>query len=452
MNSRSMDLTRGPLLPGIIRFTIPIILSGILQLLFNAADLMVVGQFCGSISVGAVSSTTALTNLIVNLFIGLSVGAGVCVAHAYGRREDLVLHQTIHTAIPVALISGVILTVLGVCFSRPLLRLMDTPEDVLPLSALYMAIYFGGITFTVLYNFCSSMLRAMGDARSALIYLTIAGALNVVLNLVFVILFHMNVAGVALATILSQALSAVLTLRALMCRTDACRFRFRDARIYREPLRKMICIGMPAGIQGCLFSASNVIIQSSINSFGSAAFMAGNGAAANIEGFVWTSMNALNQSAVNFIGQNLGARQFRRIRQVFWGCLGCVTVLGMVMGGTGYYFAPVLLRFYIPDSPEAIAYGVTRMSWICLPYFTCGLMDVVTGALRGLGKSFFPMIVTVLGVCGFRIAWIYTVFQIPRYHTPNCLYASYIISWLITFFIQFLLFWYAYRKLEAAED
>ena len=356
MNSRSMNLTRGPLLSGIIRYTIPIILSSLLQLMFNAADLMVVGQFCGSISVGAVSSTTALTNLIINLFIGLSVGAGVCVAHAYGSREDTVLSNTVHTAVPLAIGSGLFLTVVGMGLSKPLLKLMSTPDDVLPLASLYMTIYFGGITFTVLYNFCASILRAAGDTKSSLIYLTLAGVINLVLNLVFVIVFHMNVAGVALATIIAQAISAVLVLRELMRRTDACRFRFRSSHFYREPLVKMLRIGLPAGVQGCLFSISNVIIQSAINAFGSAAFIAGNGAAANIEGFVWNSMTALNQTSVNYIGQNLGAGNYDRIKKVFWYCLGCVTVLGMAMGGTVYAFAPQLLRFYVPDSPEAIRY------------------------------------------------------------------------------------------------
>ena len=233
-----------------------------------------------------------------------------------------------------------------------------------------------------------------------------------------------------------------------MRRTDACRFRFRDSHIYKDPLLKMIRIGLPAGVQGCLFSISNVIIQSSVNSFGSAAFIAGNGAAANIEGFVYNSMNAFNQTAVNYIGQNLGAGQYDRIKKIFWRCLGCVTVLGVVMGWAALFFAPRLLLFYIPDSPEAVSYGILRMTWTCLPYFACGLMDVATGALRGLGKSFFPMVVTVLGVCGFRITWVYTVFAMPRYHTPSCLYSSYVISWVLTFTVQFFLFWYSYRQLR----
>lgn len=448
MKSRSMDLVHGPMLSGIIQYTIPIILSSVLQLLFNAADLMVVGQFCGSISVGAVSSTGAITNLIINLFVGLSIGAGVCVAHAMGSRQDEELHRTIHTAIPVAILSGILLTVIGVVLSRPLLVWMQTPADVLPLASTYMTIYFAGMTFTLLYNFGASILRAAGDTKSSLIYLTVAGVLNVILNLVFVVLFHMNVAGVALATIISQAVSAVLVLRELMHRPDACRFIPKQSHIHMEPLMKMIRIGLPAGVQGCMFSISNVIIQSSVNSFGNSALIAGNGASANIEGFVYTSMNAVSQASVNYVGQNLGAHRFDRIRKSLGVCLGLVTVLGITMGGLAFLFSEQLLGFYITDSAEAIAFGQLRMLWICAPYFVCGLMDVVTGALRGLGKSLLPMLVSILGVCVLRIFWIYTVFQIPQYHTPDCLYASYIISWTVTFICQFVLFQLAIHKLH----
>ena len=443
-----MDLTAGPVVSGIIRYTIPIVLSSVLQLLFNAADLMVVGQFCGSLSVGAISSTGAITNLIINLFVGFSIGAGVCVAHAMGSHKDQDLHRTIHTAIPLSIICGLILTVVGITLARPLLVLMGSPEDVLPLSATYMRIYFGGIIFTLLYNFGAAILRAAGDTKSSLIYLIIAGILNVILNLFFVICFHMNVAGVGLATVISQGVSAVLVLRELMRRTDACRFIPKQSRIYWEPLRKMICIGLPAGIQGCMFSISNVIIQSAVNSFGSSTLIAGNGAAANIEGFVYTSMNAVSQAAVNYVGQNLGAHRFDRIKRITRVCLGLVTALGVVIGGLAFLFAQQLLAFYITDSAEAIAYGQLRMFWICLPYFTCGIMDVMTGALRGLGKSLVPMLVSILGVCVLRIFWIYTVFQIPQYHTPDCLYASYIISWVVTGLVQYILFKVSLSKLE----
>ena len=446
--SNAIDMLRGPLLPGIIRYTIPIILSGILQLLFNAADLMVVGQFCGNVSVGAVSCTGALTNLIVNVFMGISVGAGVCVAHGLGARREEEVYRTVHTAIPASLVSGVILTVLGVTLSGPMLKWMNTPGDVLPLAALYMKIYFLGITFTIVYNFCSAILRAAGDTRGPLVYLTIAGIINVILTLVFVIVFKLNVAGVALATTISQAVSAVLVLRALLRRTDSCRLHLKEMKIYGPQLRKMIRIGLPAGVQGSMFSISNVIIQSAVNSFGSAVIVAGNGAASNIEGFVYTSMNALNQTAVNYIGQNLGAQQFDRIKKILRDCLLCVTVVGGVMGPVFYVLAPWLLKFYVPDSQEAIDFAIIRMTFICLPYFVCGLMDVTTGALRGLGSSFVPMVVTVLGVCVFRIVWVYSIFQIPQFHTPQCLYVSYLISWIMTFFVEFFLFAKVLRKKE----
>lgn len=433
---------------GIIQYTIPIILSSVLQLLFNAADLVVVGQFCGSISVGAVSATGAITNLIINLFVGLSIGAGVCVAHGLGARRDDEVFHTVHTAIPVALISGVILTVIGVCFAKPLLELMSTPEDVLPLSSLYMTIYFAGITFTILYNFASSILRAAGDTKGPLIYLTIAGVINVILNLVFVIVFDMNVAGVALATIIAQAISAFLVVRALLHRTDACKLHFNKLRIYKAQVLKMIQIGLPAGIQGAMFSISNVIIQSSVNGFGSATLVAGNGAAGNIEGFVYMALNGFSQTAVNYVGQNAGAQQYDRIRKIFRTCVVCVTTVGLTLGPLVYFAGPALLKFYIPDSQEAIAYGVTRLAYVCLPYFMCGLMDLATGALRGLGTSFIPMIVTILGVCGLRIAWVYTIFQMPQFHTPQCLYLSYIVSWTLTFLVQFVLLEVVLKKKE----
>ena len=447
MKSRSMDLTKGPVVSGIIRYTIPIVLSSALQLLFNAADLMVVGQFCGSLSVGAISSTGAMTNLIINLFVGLSVGAGVCVAHAMGSHKEEELHHTIHTAIPLSLLCGVILTAAGILLTRPLLELMGTPEDVLPLSETYMIIYFGGVTFTLLYNFGSAILRAAGDTKSSLIYLSLAGVLNIILNLVFVICFQMNVAGVGLATVISQAVSALLVLWELMRRPDACRYIPRESHIYAAPLRKMTTIGLPAGIQGCLFSISNVVIQSSVNSFGTV-MVAGCGAASNIEGFIWTTMSGVGQAAVNYTGQNLGAHKFDRIHKVYHSCLCIVFLLGLVMGVSAYIYAPQLLSIYITDSPAAIAAGQIRMLWICLPYCFGGIMDTLTGCLRGLGKSLLPMLVTILGVCVLRVVWVSTIFQIPKFHTPSVLFASYIVSWIVTEIVQFILFKTALKKLE----
>lgn len=445
MNDTNKMMLKGPLFRNIVSYTIPIILTSLLQLLFNAADLVVVGQFCGSVSVAAVGATGSITNLMVNFFIGLSVGAGVCVAHGLGSREDTVVSNTIHTALPTALVSGLFLTVFGIAFSRNFLEMMGTPESVLPLSAVYMKIYFAGITFTMVYNFCASILRAAGDTKSPLYFLLIAGVLNVILNVIFVTQFHMNVAGVALATTISQGVSAVLVVIVLMRRTDACRLDLKKIRFHKPQLEKMLRIGLPAGIQGSLFSISNVLIQSSVNSFGDV-FMSGNAASSNLEGFVYVSLNAFQQTAVNFIGQNSGARQFNRVRRVLWICLGCVTVVGLALGGAVYAMGPKLLTIYITDSAEAISYGMVRMSYICLPYFLCGLMDVTTGALRGMGASFVPMLISVLGVCGVRIGWIYTVFQMEAYHTPQCLFFSYPISWTATFLCQLIAFFVVFRK------
>ena len=435
----------GNLTENIVRYTIPIILTSVLQLLFNAADLVVVGRYCGSVSVAAVSATGAITMLIINLFIGLSIGAGVTVAQGYGCGDHRMVHRTVHTAIPAALISGIFLTVAGIFLSRPLLTMMGTPDEVIGLSTLYMQIYFGGITFNMLYNFSASILRAVGDTKSPLIFLTIAGVVNVGLNLIFVTVFEMNVAGVALATTISQAISAVLVIIVLMRRTDSCRLDLKKLRIYSTQLKKIITIGLPAGIQGSLFAISNVLIQSSVNSFGPVV-MSGSGAAGNIEGFVYVSINAFQQTAVNFTGQNVGAGNYKRVWRIFWVCLGCVSVVGLVMGTLGFVFGKQLLSIYITDSADAITYGLIRMSCICLPYFLCGIMDVSTGALRGMGASMIPMVISVLGVCGVRILWIYTIFQIPAFHTPVSLYLSYPISWIITFACQLVAFLYVYKK------
>ena len=436
-------MLQGPLLKNVILYTIPIILTSWLQLLFNAADLVVVGQYNGSNSLAAVGATGAITNLIVNLFIGLSVGAGVGVAHGLGGNDEVSVHRTVHTAIPAAAISGLFLTVVGVTFSRTFLTWMGTPENILPMSTLYMQIYFGGMVFNMVYNFAASILRAAGDTKSPLIFLGIAGVINVLLNMFFVIVLHMNVEGVALATIISQAVSAVLVVITLMRRTDACRLEFKKMRIYKQQLLKMVRIGLPAGIQGSMFSISNVMIQSSINSFGDVV-MSGNTASGNIEGFIFTAMNAFHQTAVNFTGQNVGARQYDRVKKILFTCLGCVGVTGAVLGTDMYVFGPQLLGIYITDSQEAIQYGLVRMQYICVVYFVCGLMDVSTGALRGMGASIVPMILSILGVCGIRLMWLATVFQ--TYHTLDCLYISYGVSWTVTFVCQFVAFWIVYRN------
>ncbi len=445
MSRRNIDMVNGSLFKNVIVYTIPIILTGVLQLLFNAADLIIVGQFCGSISVAAVGATGAITNLIVNLFVGLSVGTGVTVAQALGANDTVKVHRAVHTAIPTALVGGVVLTFVGISLSETFLRWMGTPEDVLPLSAIYMKIYFAGIIFMMIYNFCASILRATGDTKSPLIFLTIAGVINVGLNVVFVTVVDLNVAGVALATTISQGVSAILVVLALVKRSDACQLHFSQLKFYKDEFLQILKIGLPAGIQGSLFSASNVIIQSSINSFGSAV-MSGNAAALNIEGFMYIVLNAFHQTALNFTGQNIGANKYRRAKKVFLLCLGCVTVIGVVLSVCMYLLGPKLLSIYITDSAEAIRWGMVRMSCLFLPYCLLGLMDVSGGALRGMGVSVAPMIISVIGVCGFRILWIYTIFQIPQFHTLEWLYHSYTISWAVTFVAQTIAYFITYNK------
>ena len=445
MSRRNIDMVRGPIFKNVISYTIPIIFTGILQLLFNAADLIVVGQFCGSVSVAAVGATGSITNLIVNLFVGLSVGTGVAVAQALGANDTRKAHRAVHTAIPTALVGGAILTVIGVFFSETFLIWMGTPADVLPLSALYMKIYFGGIIFMMIYNFCASILRATGDTKSPLIFLTIAGVINVILNMIFVIFFDLNVACVALETNISQGVSATLVVLALVKRSDACQLHFSQLQFYKDEFLQILKIGLPAGIQGSLFSISNVIIQSSINSFGSVV-MSGNAAALNIEGFIYIVLNAFHQTTLNFTGQNVGANNYRRAKKVFVICLLCVFVIGITLSLTMYLLGPQLLSIYITDSPEAIECGLVRMSCLFIPYFLLGLMDVSGGGLRGMGVSVAPMIISVIGVCGFRIGWIYTIFQLPQFHTPEWLYHSYTISWGITFVAQTIAYFIIYNK------
>ena len=426
--SYEMDMCNGPLFKKILIFTIPLMLSGILQLLFNAADVIVVGQFAGSESLAAVGSTSALTNLLVNLFIGLSVGVNVLVARFYGARQDEDARETVHTAIVVSVLGGIVLAFLGIVLAKPLLQMMDTPDNVISLSVLYMRIYFVGMPVMLLYNFGSAILRAIGDTRRPLYFLSAAGVINIILNLIFVICFHMGVAGVALATIISQGISAVLIVICLM-RSEGCiKLEPNRLRIHWGKLRKIAQIGLPAGFQGMLFSISNVLIQSSVNSFGSIA-MAGNTAAQNVEGFVYTSMNSVHQTAVSFTSQNLGGRRYDRINKILLECILFVTVVGLVLGNGAYLFGHQILRAYSSD-PEVIAYGIERLSIICTVYFLCGIMDVLVGSIRGLGYAVMPMIVTLMGACVFRIVYIYTVFQWSR--TLQTLYISYPISWVLT--------------------
>lgn len=442
-----IDMCNGPLLGKILIFYIPLMLSGVLQLLFNAADIAVVGHFAGNESLAAVGSTGSLTNLIVNLFIGLSVGANVLVARFYGANQKDELKEMVQTAIATSVVSGVVLVFVGFFVARPALTLMGTPEDVISHSVLYMRIYFAGMPFMMSYNFGAAVLRAVGDTKRPLYYLLIAGIVNVVLNLIFVILFSMGVAGVATATVISQAISAVLVIRCLICTDSVYRLELKGIRIVPDKLGKMFKIGLPAGMQGALFSISNVLIQSSVNSFGSIA-MAGNTAGGNIEGFVYTSMNAFYQSAISFCGQNYGAKKYRRVGKVLFICEILVIIVGLLMGNGAYFAAGTLLKLYSTDA-EVIAYGILRMGYICIPYFLCGMMDVMVGGLRGIGYSIMPMLVSLTGACLFRVIWIYTVFRQVR--TLPCLYISYPISWALTFAVHLICFLFVYRKLLKKE-
>ncbi len=433
----TQEITEGPLIRPIIRYTIPIILSSVLQLLFNAADLVVVGQFGSENSVGAVGATGSLTNLMVNLFLGLSIGAGVVVAHGLGAHDDEKVRQTIHTAIPLAVICGAVLTAAGVFLSGPLLKAMGTPQENLGLATLYMRIYFCGMIFNLLLNFGSSILRAAGDSTSPMKYLTIAGVVNVILNLIFVIAFKMDVAGVALATILSQGVSATLILRTLMKRKDACQLKLKELGIHRNPLKRILAIGIPSGVQSSLFSISNVLMQSSMFSFGPVA-LKGVSAASNIEGFIYVLMHSFNQTMVNFTGQNEGARKYRRIAKLYFTCLWMMLVVSIGLCGTVYLCGRPLLSIYIPGDTAAIDFGMQRLMMVGLLYFLCGMMEIASGGARGMGISLSTTLVNVFGVCGLRVLWIYTVF--PKFHTLTALYASYSVSWIVTYFATSFVF------------
>ncbi|MBR3395747.1 MAG: MATE family efflux transporter [Firmicutes bacterium] len=438
-------MVNGPLFGNIIRYAIPLMLTGVLQLLFNAADLVVVGRYCGRLSIAAVGATGAIINLIINLFIGLSVGVGVTVAVSLGAQDDDRCSRAVHTAMPVAVIGGAVLTVIGVLISRTLLAWMQTPDDVIGLSALYMRIYFCGMIPSLVFNYGAAILRAAGDTKHPLYYLVTAGFINVVLNLFFVIVLKRNVDGVALATILSQCVSAFLIVRFLMRTEGAYKLVFRKMHIYGMELKQIVKIGLPAGIQSSMFSISNVIIQSSINSFGSIA-MAGNSAAANIEGFTFIAMNAIHQTGMNFVGQNVGARRLDRARRVTKDVMFDVFVTGLVLGGLSYLFSHQLLSIYIPGDASAIAYGRLRMKYLCLPYFLDGMMDVMTGVLRGLGSSLLPMIITVFNICVFRVVWIYTIWQVPRFHNLDMLYITYPISWILTLSLLLICYFITMRR------
>ena len=440
-----MDMCEGNLFAKMIRFSVPLILTGILQLLYNAADLLVVSNFSGDPdALGAVGSTGSLIGLIVNLFMGFSVGTNVLCARMYAAKNEDGMRRVVHTTVLVSLIGGFIIGLLGFIFADNLLKLMSNPID---LAVIYLKIYFIGLPFNMLYNFCAAILRGVGDTKRPLYFLSIAGIINVILNLIFVIVFKMSVAGVALATIISQALSCIFIMVCLIKTKEMYKFSFKYLKISRIECTEMIRIGLPAGIQSSLFSISNVLIQSSVNAFG-ATVINGNAAAQSLEGFVYTSMTSVYHATLSFTSQNVGARRKDNLNKILVYGLIIVSLIGITMGGTLFLFGKEALSIYT-KIPAEIEIGYIRLHYLTLPYFLCGIMDVACGAIRGLGYALVPMIVSIVGICGFRIFWIFAVFRpntaFTNYNDLNLLYVSYPISWILTF-ISHLICYFIFSK------
>ena len=441
-----LDMTRGPIFKELIIFSVPLILSGVLQLLFNAADVIVVGRFAGDNSLAAVGSTSSFINLMLNLFIGLSIGSSVVSANYFGAGKIRELRNTVHTSMLLSIYSGIGLTILGVIFARPILHLMQAPEEVLVLAVLYLRIYFAGISATVIYNFGSALLRAKGDTKRPLYILMVAGVINVILNLIFVICFRMDVAGVALATVISQIFAAAFVVVLLMREEDGFKLELRKLKIHKYILIHIIKIGVPAGFQGMMFSISNMVIQSSVNSFGPVV-IAGSSAGINIEGFVYLAMNGFSQGALTFVSQNMGAGQKDRIKKLMFISLLTVLVVGEGLGFLVVIFARQILGIY-SKNPLVIAAGIRRLTIICSTYALCGIMDTMSNIIRGIGHSLLPMVVCIVGVCVFRIVWLSTLFQTPAFHTEFIIFVSYPISWIITFIAHCICFAKVFKKVS----
>ncbi|CCZ55563.1 putative uncharacterized protein [Clostridium sp. CAG:75] len=439
-----IDMCNGSILDKLVSFSIPLMLSGILQLLFNAVDIIVVGQFTGNEALAAVGSTTALINVFVNLFIGISLGASVLAARFYATGQEKEMSETVHTSITLALISGIAMGIIGVIAAKGALELMDTPDNVLNLSTLYMRIYFMGMPFFMLYNYGAAILRAVGDTKRPLLFLIISGATNVLLNLLLVIQFHLGVAGVAIATVISQCISCILVLRCLYLSDGSYQLRFNKLGMKTRYVKQIFQIGIPAGIQSTIINFSNVLLQSSVNSFGSVA-MAGYTAANNILGFLYVSVNSITQACMSFTSQNYGVRKFKRMDKVLLECLGLTVIVALVLGGGSYLFGAELMHIYT-KSTKVIECGVDIMLYTTVTYFLCGIMDLLPGALRGMGHSTVPMILSVIGTVGTRIVWIYAIF--PYHRSLDFLFISYPVSWLLTIVMQVICFYFVRKKVH----
>ena len=435
-NKYEIDMVNGSIMDKLISFALPLMISGILQLAFNAVDIIVVGQFSGSKSLAAVGSTTALINVFVNLFMGISLGANVLAARFYAAGKEKEMSKTVHTAIMIALISGIVMGVVGVIFARGALEIMGTPDDVIGLSTIYMRIYFCGMPFFMLYNYGAAILRAVGDTRRPLLFLVVAGVTNAVLNMILVIVFHLGVAGVAIATIISQLISCILVLRCLYMTDSSYQLRFSRLCMKKFYLVQIFQVGIPAGVQSTVINISNALLQSSVNSFGSTA-MAGYTAANNILGFLYASVNAVTQACMSFTSQNYGVGKYKRMDRVLLDCGILSFVIALVLGCGSYMCGGEILKVYTED-PEVIRCGVEILSITTVPYFLCGIMDLFPGALRGMGHSGVPMILSIIGTVGTRIVWIFWIF--PQHRSLYTLFISYPASWFITIVLQVICF------------
>ncbi|MBE6771313.1 MAG: MATE family efflux transporter [Ruminococcaceae bacterium] len=440
----SLDMTSGPFLKKILIFSVPLMLTGLLQLAYNSADVIVVGRFVGSQALAAVGSTGSLVNLFLNVFLGLSMGSGVMVARHIGESDEKAVHECVHTAMFMSVICGIFIGTVGFFFSSKMLKLMDVPDDVIDLATLYLKIYFLGSPGLLAYNFGASIVRATGDTKRPLYILTFSGIVNVVLNLVLILVFKMGVSGVAIATIVSQYLSAILIIIYLAKMPNACRLIFKKLKIYKEEVKSIVRLGIPAGIQNSLFSVSNVIIQSTVNSFGSVA-MAGIAAGSNFDSYVYTCTNAVAQTTMNFTSQNMGAKKYENISKVYRYCLIITLIVGLAMGWLGRIFGNQIVGLF-SDEAGVIAIGAERLKMIMPFYFFCSLMDVAACQIRGMGKSFEPMIISLLGSCGIRLFWVY--FILPLNHELMFLYWAYPVSWAVTFFAQFALFFIVKKQMK----
>ena len=443
-NKYEIDMCNGTIMDKLISFSLPLMLSGILQLMFNAIDIIVVGRFSGSQSLAAVGSTTALINIFTNLFIGISLGANVLAARYYASGKTEEMSKTVHTAITMALVSGVIMAIAGLIFARGALEIMGTPDDVIGKSTLYMRIYFCGMPFFMLYNYGAAILRAVGDTKRPLMFLMISGVINAILNLILVILFHLDVAGVGIATVISQCTSCILTLRCLHHTKSSYQLHLSKLKIEWDYLKQIFEVGIPAGIQSTVINISNAMLQSSVNSFGSIS-MAGYTAANNIFGFLYVSANAFTQACMSFTSQNYGVKKLKRMDKVLIDCLILSVTVMLVLGGGAYFFGPKLLHIYSNQS-EVIHAGMEIFTYTTFTYFLCGVMDLFPGALRGMGYSTVPMILSIIGTVGIRIIWIYGLF--PTHRSLTFLFISYPASWIATIIMQVICFWFVRKKIH----